>query len=296
MFLLKRCFFFCVAFVCEALCGRLLMWHAPRRRLPGVTEKRRIRSFFRREQMAVKMAVISAQHHSAQRCCSIATQTDDYVTTSATFFNMDDDDSAEPAAPVTDNVAPAPDVTCAAPAPVIEYVPDDTNAAPAPEIQHVALTPDETYAPTLDALHLYAGRWYGQCALLRVGKLMECFVERLTGGCERRISLKEEVFRYISNTATSGRLVLFSLDRTFIFQFSSKDQTNCSGVSVTNCTHSSSGDSKARVTAQIHVACFRCEHGHDQSPRGSWMSHLGASSQPVATNCGVEEDQQQPSR
>ena len=108
--------------------------------------ERRIRSFFRREQMAVKMAVISAQHHSAQRCWSIATQTDDRVTTSATFFNMDDDDSAEPAAPVTDNVAPAPDVTCAAPAPVIEYVPDDTNAAPAPEIQHVALTPDETYA------------------------------------------------------------------------------------------------------------------------------------------------------
>ena len=34
------------------------------------------------------MAVISAQHHSAQRCCSIATQTDGYATTSATFFNM----------------------------------------------------------------------------------------------------------------------------------------------------------------------------------------------------------------
>ena len=40
--------------------------------------ERRIRSFFRHEQMAVQMAVVSAQH-SAQRCCSIATQTDDFV-------------------------------------------------------------------------------------------------------------------------------------------------------------------------------------------------------------------------
>ena len=41
--------------------------------------ERRIRSFFRHEQMAVHVAVVSAQHHSAQRCCSIATQTDDFV-------------------------------------------------------------------------------------------------------------------------------------------------------------------------------------------------------------------------
>ena len=40
--------------------------------------ERRIRSF-RHEQMAVQMAVVSAQHHSAQRCRSIATQTDDFV-------------------------------------------------------------------------------------------------------------------------------------------------------------------------------------------------------------------------
>ena len=102
--------------------------------------ERRIRSFFRHEQMAVKMAVISAQHHSAQRCCSIATQTDDYVTTSATFFNMSDgDDSDEPAAPVTEYVAPAPDVTCTAPAPVIEYVPASTFSEPVPVIEHVSL-------------------------------------------------------------------------------------------------------------------------------------------------------------
>ena len=107
--------------------------------------ERRIRSFFRHEQMAVKMAVISAQHHSAQRCCSIVTQTDDYVTASATFFNMSDgDDSDEPAAPVTEYVAPALDVTYAAPAPVIEYVPDDTCAAPAPVIKHVTFAPDDT--------------------------------------------------------------------------------------------------------------------------------------------------------
>ena len=93
--------------------------------------ERRIRSFFSHEQLSVKMTVISAQHHSAQRCCSIATQTDDYVATSATFFNMSDgDDSDEPAAPVTEYVAPAPDVTHAAPAhtdfvtsaPVTEYI------------------------------------------------------------------------------------------------------------------------------------------------------------------------------
>ena len=72
----------------------------------------------------LKMAVIPAQHHSAQRCCSIATQTDDYVTTSATLFNMSDgDDADEPAAPVTEHVAPAQTVTYATPALVIEHIP-----------------------------------------------------------------------------------------------------------------------------------------------------------------------------
>ena len=104
--------------------------------------ERRTRSFFRHVQMAVHMVVVSAQHHSAQRCCSIATQTDDYGTASATFFNMSDgDDSDEPAAPMTEYVAPALDVTCTAPAPVIEYVPAGTYTELVPVIE-----PDDTYA------------------------------------------------------------------------------------------------------------------------------------------------------
>ena len=40
----------------------------------------------------------------------------------------DGDDSDELAAPVTEYMAPGPDVTDTAPAPVIEYVPDNTYA------------------------------------------------------------------------------------------------------------------------------------------------------------------------
>ena len=82
----------------------------PARRRRG----RRIRSFFRHEQKAVQMAVVSAQHHSAQRCCSIATQTDDFVL-AATY-------AATAASKMVECVDPAPVVTYAAPAPVIEYV------------------------------------------------------------------------------------------------------------------------------------------------------------------------------
>ena len=100
--------------------------------------ERRIRSFFRHEQMAIKMAVVSAQHHSAQRCCLIATQTDDYVATSAT---------ASPAAiyaatlapsPVIKHVIPAPAVPHGAPDPVIEYV------SSAPVIEYMAPAPAVT--------------------------------------------------------------------------------------------------------------------------------------------------------
>ena len=113
--------------------------------------ERRIRSSFRHEQMTLNMAVLSAQHHSAQRCCSIATQADEYVATSATFFNMSDGkdpdglatpviEYAEPAPVITDisclleppvppvlteYVAPAPAVVCDEPAPVIEYMTPD---------------------------------------------------------------------------------------------------------------------------------------------------------------------------
>ena len=101
----------------------------PARRRRG----RRIRSFFRHEQKAVQMAVVSAQHHSAQRCCSIATQTDDFVL-AATY-------AATAASKMVECVDPAPVVTYAAPAPVIEYVssaPVIEYLVPAPAITCVA--------------------------------------------------------------------------------------------------------------------------------------------------------------
>ena len=87
--------------------------------------ERRIRSFFRHEQVAIKMAVVTAQHHSAQRCCTIATQTVDSPS-------------------VIEYVAPAPAVTYAAPAPVVGYVssaPSVTFAAPASVFEYVAPAP-----------------------------------------------------------------------------------------------------------------------------------------------------------
>ena len=87
--------------------------------------ERRIRSFFRHEQMAVQMAVISAQHHSAKCCCSVATQTDDEVP-AATF-------AATASLAATCAATPAHD----AQAPVFEYValaPVIENIAPAPAV------------------------------------------------------------------------------------------------------------------------------------------------------------------
>ena len=98
--------------------------------------ERRIRSLFRHEQMAIKMAVVTAQHHSAQRCCTIATQT--VVSPSATY-------AASAALPMVEYVDPAPVV----PAPVTEYVATATAvtyAAPAPVDGYVAPTPAVTYA------------------------------------------------------------------------------------------------------------------------------------------------------
>ena len=98
--------------------------------------ERRIRSFFRHEQMAVQMAVVSAQHHSAQRCRSIANQTDDslpaatYAATASAAATY----AATAASPMVEYVDPAPVVTYAAPAPVIEYI------APAPAMTYVAFS------------------------------------------------------------------------------------------------------------------------------------------------------------
>ena len=98
---------------------------------------RRIRSFFRHEQVAIKMAVVSAQHHSAQRCCSIATQTDDYVATSATASLAAIYAATLAPSPVIKHVIPAPAVPHVAPALVIEYVssaPVIVYMAPAPAV------------------------------------------------------------------------------------------------------------------------------------------------------------------
>ena len=100
----------------------------------GRRRERRIRSFFRHEQMAIKMAVVSAQHHSAQRCCSVAAQTDDEVpaATYAATASPAATFAATAASPMVEYVDPAPFVTYAAPAPVIEYI------APAPAMTYVA--------------------------------------------------------------------------------------------------------------------------------------------------------------
>ena len=113
--------------------------------------ERRFRSFFRHEHMAVKMAVVSAQHHSAQRCCSVATQTGDEVpamTAASPMVGYVDPAPVSPA-PVIGYVAPTPAVTYEAPAPVVGFVapaPAVTYAAPASVIDYVAPAPSVTFA------------------------------------------------------------------------------------------------------------------------------------------------------
>ena len=86
------------------------------------------------------MAVVTAQHHSAQLCCTIATQTVDspsatYAATVASPMAEYVDPAPVVPAPVFDYVAPASAVTFAAPAPVIEYV------APAPVFEYIPPAP-----------------------------------------------------------------------------------------------------------------------------------------------------------
>ena len=119
--------------------------------------ERRIRSFFRHEQMAVQMAVISAQHHSAQRCCSVATQTDDEVpaATFAATATLAATCAATPAhdaqTPMFEYVTPVPAVPHVAPVPVIEYV------SPAPKIENIAPAPAVILpdAPNQQSLPVY---------------------------------------------------------------------------------------------------------------------------------------------
>ena len=97
------------------------------------------------------MAVVSAQHHSAQRCCSVATQTGDVVpaTTAASPMVGYVDPAPVSPAPVIGYVAPTPAVTYAVPSPVVGYgapTPAVTYAAPAPVIGYVAPAHSVTYA------------------------------------------------------------------------------------------------------------------------------------------------------
>ena len=90
---------------------------------------RRLRSFWRHECMAVRMALATAAHHSSQRVSSAFTQTE-YVAP----------------APVTECVVPAPSSSSAAPAPVIEYTaspPVNLNMASPPCAATATLSPHQ---------------------------------------------------------------------------------------------------------------------------------------------------------
>ena len=110
--------------------------------------ERRYRSFWRHELMAVKMATLTACHHSAQKKPAVthaATQADltHGEVTSAPAVTY-----AAPA-PVFGFVAPSPAVTDAAPTPVVGCVaptPAVTYEAPAPVVGFDAPAPAVTYA------------------------------------------------------------------------------------------------------------------------------------------------------
>ena len=108
--------------------------------------------------MAIKLAVVSAQHHSSQRCCSVATQTGDEVpatvyaataspvaacaaSAASPMVEYVDPGPVVPA-PVFGSVAPAPAVTYSVPAPVFEYV------APAPVFQFAPAPAGSCVAPS----------------------------------------------------------------------------------------------------------------------------------------------------
>ena len=91
---------------------------------------RRLRSFWRHDCMAVRMALATAVHHSSSRVSSASTQTE-YV--------------AGPA-PVTEYVAPAPAVFDAAPAPVTYHEAFPRVVGPLPPCEVVS-------APVFDQVH-----------------------------------------------------------------------------------------------------------------------------------------------
>ena len=129
---------------------------------------RRLRSFWRHECMAVRMALATAAHHSSLRVSSTSTQTEyvagpapvtEYVAPAHAVVPFSSPAvSYEAPAPVVGYVAPAPAVTYAVPAPVIGSVapaPAVTYAAPVPVIDSVAPAHSVTYAvpaPVIDSV------------------------------------------------------------------------------------------------------------------------------------------------
>ena len=118
--------------------------------------ERRLRNFWRHEQLSLKMMAASMSHHSWQSRESVGVQTDavttpvdEYIPPAAAPYAA----TASPI-PVTEDVTPAPAVTYAAPAPMIEYVahakPETVNAyvAPAPVIEYIA-PPPQVFYPSL---------------------------------------------------------------------------------------------------------------------------------------------------
>ena len=157
------------------------MWATPDVARAGPTSarrrrERRIRSFFRHEQMAIKLAVESAQHHSAQRCCSVATQTEDEVlaTTYAATASPVVACAATAASPLVEYVDPVPFVSYAATAPVIEYV------APAPVFEYIPPAPALCTGVNLDVTGLvcplFPGTAVESSASQVVGSLPPCEV------------------------------------------------------------------------------------------------------------------------
>ena len=128
-----RCFgssvAFCVTSFVETQAGGLFMaarGSAVRRR------EGRVRSWWRHEQASVRMAMITAGHHSHRKAAGIEIG----VQAGAHLFDSDPND-VDVLAPVTEYVAPAPAIVCSEPAPVIEYessAPVVECVAPAPAV------------------------------------------------------------------------------------------------------------------------------------------------------------------
>ena len=123
--------------------------------LNALRRERWLRSMWRHEQLSVRMAVANATHHSSQRVTSASTQTEyvaaPVVESAPAMFVSSPVDEAPPVVveSMDEHVAPAPAVSCAAPAPVDQYIapsPAVTFAAPATVDVYIAPAPAVTFA------------------------------------------------------------------------------------------------------------------------------------------------------